>query len=183
MQARREARQDDGRLAAAGGADQRRQTLPADRLRQPGNGRVATEEQLRVVRAEIGQPRIGAGRNRLAAIGCRAGSSTRAVVDREILDDDRAGTGDALDLAAGDGRRQLVVRHREYPLRRAKLLGGAPKFIEPICHVLGACNALHDATAHVELDFRHRLAADAVRLHLLDQLAQRLQPPRHPRSP
>src|SRR5437588_276100 len=83
-------------------ADQRVQALSADCLGQPSDGRIAAEKQVCLSRSEIGQPRIGARRNRLTrAIG--GGRPLRgAIVDCEILDVNGAGPGDALDLATAD---------------------------------------------------------------------------------
>src|SRR6202030_1792385 len=78
---------------------------------------------------EVSQPRIRAGRNRSGAGDGRLLDG--AVVDGEVLDDNRAGACAALDLAAGDVCFDLVVRHR--PSRADYPLGGAPRFIEPIC--------------------------------------------------
>ena len=102
VQPRREARQHDRRLAAARGADQCRQTLPADRLRQSCDRRIAAKKQICVLRPEIGQPRIGAGRNGLARAARGRRLLGRAVVNPEIFDVDGAGTGHTLDPATGD---------------------------------------------------------------------------------
>ena len=170
VQPRREARQHDRRLAAARGADQCRQTLPADRLRQSCDRRIAAKKQICVLRPEISEPRIGARSDR-SGRGVGGGRLLgRPVVDREILDVDGAGASNPLDLTTGDGCLDGAVRHREYGPTRRLPFGRSTEVHRADMHALGPRDALHDAAAHVELDPRHRLLADAVRLHLLDQL-------------
>ena len=164
VQPRREARQHDRRLAAARGADQCRQTLPADRLRQSCDRRIAAKKQICVLRPEISEPRIGAGGNRR---GCGVGGGRlldHPIVDREILDMDGADTSDALDLPAGDGRLNGADRHLEYGSTRRLAFGRSAEGHVADMHVLGPRDALHDAATHVELDLRHRLRAGPLRL-------------------
>ena len=170
IEARRQAREHDRRLAAASGTDQCRQALLADRLCQPCDRRVAAEKKIRVSRPEIGQPGVWARRNRFA--GCVRDSRP---VDREILDADGAAADDALDLAAGDGCLDGGVGHREYGPARRLAFGRSTEGHRVDLYILGPRHPLHDDAAHVELDPGHRLPADAVRLQLLDQLTRCLR--------
>src|SRR5262249_2495733 len=94
------------------------------------DGGVAPEEQMRIAGSEISKPRIGTGRYR-SGFGSGGRLLGAAIDDGEVLDDDRTSPSDSLDVPAGYGRRNAGVGHRRDPGRQP--LGGAPKFIEPIC--------------------------------------------------
>src|SRR5262249_59145203 len=64
--------------------------------------------------------------------GCRR-LGLAPVDDREVLDDNRAGPGDALDVAAGDSGLDFALVHRADRPPNRQPLGGAPNVIEPIC--------------------------------------------------